>query len=122
MRLSMICGLALIALVCLALQPLVVQSGPVGDDRVRTAQEYLTTLGYDPGTPDGIVGPRTEAAIRAFQRNNDLPVDGMVSDQLIGAIYGAWLVHLKTRLEALEKPPEDNPPAPLKVEEAAPVR
>lgn len=122
MRLSIICGLALMALACLGLHPLTAQSGTDGNDRVRTAQEYLTTLGYDAGAPDGIPGPRTEAAIRAFQKDNGLPVDGKVSDQLIGAIYAAWLVHLKTRLEALEKPPGNDSPEPLQVEEPAPDR
>ena len=118
-RLLIIHGLALIALPCADLQWVSAQVETGANDRVRTAQQYLTTLGYDPGMPNGIIGPRTEAAIRAFQEDYDLPVDGKVSDQLIGAIYAAWLVHLKSRLEVLEKPsgadssaPVQQPPAP----------
>jgi peptidoglycan hydrolase-like protein with peptidoglycan-binding domain len=107
MRLLIIYGFALTALGCLVLRPVIVQADTSASDRIRTAQEYLTTLGYQPGALDGIFGPRTEAAIRAFQKDNGLPVDGKISDQLIGAIYAAWLVHLKTRLEALEKPPRE---------------
>lgn len=119
MRLLIIWGFSLIALAGLALRPVIVQAGTGTSDRIKTAQEYLTTLGYQPGAPDGIFGPRTEAAIRAFQQDNGLPVDGKVSDQLIGAIYAAWLVHLKTRLEALEKPPgNDSPPQPQALEPA----
>jgi len=113
MRLLVICGLALIALPCADLGPVSAQVETGANDRIRTAQQYLTTLGYDPGMPNGIIGPRTEAAIRAFQQDYDLPLDGKVSDQLIGAIYAAWLVHLKSRLEVLEKPSGTDSPAPV---------
>lgn len=36
---------------------------------VRWVQTRLKTLGYDPGPIDGIRGPRTDAAIRAFKRS-----------------------------------------------------
>ena len=35
--------------------------------RVARVQGGLASLGYDPGSADGILGPRTRAAIRAFQ-------------------------------------------------------
>jgi peptidoglycan hydrolase-like protein with peptidoglycan-binding domain len=40
----------------------------------------LAALGYDPGPIDGIAGPKTAAAVRAFQRNKDLEVDGIVGE------------------------------------------
>lgn len=40
-------------------------------------QTRLLALGYDPGPPDGIAGRRTQAAIRAFQRDQQLDVDGI---------------------------------------------
>ena len=51
-------------------------------DRIAALQNRLTILGYDPGPSDGIVGPRTRAAIRAFQRAGGLPVDGRFSQRL----------------------------------------
>ena len=39
-------------------------------------QQRLADLGYDPGPVDGVVGARTRAAIRAFQKDNELPETG----------------------------------------------
>lgn len=45
-------------------------------------QRYLTTLGFGIGRPDGILGPRTREAIRRYQEDNDLPVDGTATEAL----------------------------------------
>jgi len=57
--------------------------------RIKLVQERLAELGYDPGPVDGIVGPRTRAAIREFQADVGLPVDGHVSDGLHEALVDA---------------------------------
>lgn len=44
---------------------------------VARVQAGLTELGYDPGPVDGVQGPRTEAAIRQYQRDHDLDVNGL---------------------------------------------
>jgi len=49
-------------------------------DRVREAQQLLNRLGYDVGTPDGILGTRTRDALRRFQRDHDLEPDGVPGD------------------------------------------
>ena len=46
-----------------------------GED-VRWAQSRLNALGYNSGTPDGIFGPNTDKAVKAFQRANGLSQDG----------------------------------------------
>jgi peptidoglycan hydrolase-like protein with peptidoglycan-binding domain len=46
-------------------------------------QEELTAHGYRPGPVDGVLGPRTQAAIRAYQHDAGLPVDGVASDELL---------------------------------------
>lgn len=51
-----------------------------GDD-VRVVQQQLDALGYAAGEIDGIYGPQTEAATRAFQVRNNLTVDGIVGPQ-----------------------------------------
>lgn len=53
---------------------------------VRELQERLNALGYDSGEPDGRVGSRTRSAIRAYQRDHDLPMDGYASGQLLSAV------------------------------------
>lgn len=45
----------------------------------RELQERLTAAGFDTGGADGKIGPRTMAAIRAFQRSAGLPPDGYPS-------------------------------------------
>ncbi len=52
-------------------------AAPPGRDRelVAGTQSGLKELGYDPGPIDGILGPRTRAAIRAYQKDHRLAVD-----------------------------------------------
>ena len=57
--------------------------------RNREAQLLLADLGYDLGLVDGMLGPRTRAAIRAFQADAGLPVDGEISDALYAALKDA---------------------------------
>jgi hypothetical protein len=43
---------------------------------IRKAQEALKKHGHNPGSIDGIVGPQTRAAIRAFQSSSGLKQTG----------------------------------------------
>ncbi len=52
-------------------------NGYVGN-AVREAQTLLNQLGYDCGVVDGIFGAQTEAAVKAFQKDAGLKVDGIV--------------------------------------------
>ena len=49
---------------------------------VSQIQAGLTQLGYEPGPIDGTMGSQTSAAIRAYQRDNKLLVDGRPTYQL----------------------------------------
>lgn len=51
-------------------------------------QQRLTTLGFNPGTVDGIFGSRTESAVRAFQRSRRITADGIVGSQTWSRLYG----------------------------------
>jgi peptidoglycan hydrolase-like protein with peptidoglycan-binding domain len=45
---------------------------------VKLAQQLLTDYGYDPGPVDGSFGPKTEQAVKQFQTDFLLTVDGIV--------------------------------------------
>lgn len=45
---------------------------------VKRIQESLSYYNYDTGPHDGILGPRTNAALREFQKNNNLTPDGII--------------------------------------------
>ena len=70
-----------------------------GDD-VVDVQRRLNTLGFDAGRVDGIFGVDTDSALRAFQRNAGLSVDG---------VCGAKTVLTLQRLRS--KGPESDPAA-----------
>lgn len=48
------------------------------DDGIVDLQRGLAARGFSPGRIDGDWGPKTEAAVRAFQKANGLKVDGIV--------------------------------------------
>lgn len=50
---------------------------------IRGIQEELGKHGYEPGPIDGILGPRTAHAIRAYQRDAGLVVDGAATKELL---------------------------------------
>lgn len=49
---------------------------------LRNVQVALSQLGYSVGTPDGVIGPKSRAAIRAFQVDSGLPTSGEPSRAL----------------------------------------
>lgn len=49
---------------------------PASADDVRSAQQALRAKGYNPGPSDGVMGPRTEAAVRQFQQKEGLTETG----------------------------------------------
>ena len=53
---------------------------------VTELQERMNALGFDSGVPDGRVGRRTRTAIRAYQSNNNIDMDGYASYQLLQAL------------------------------------
>ena len=45
---------------------------------IARVQRKLKRLGYDPGPVDGRLGPSTRAALRKFQRANNMPPTGKI--------------------------------------------
>jgi peptidoglycan hydrolase-like protein with peptidoglycan-binding domain len=61
-------------------------SGPAAGGSVRAAQGELARLGYKPGPVDGVIGPRTSGALRAFQRAQQLPETGSLTPETLGRL------------------------------------
>jgi len=55
-------------------------------DAVRNIQRILNDRGFDAGTPDGVIGAKTTAAIRAFQEANELEPTGRIDAPLVEAL------------------------------------
>lgn len=53
------------------------------DKAIRSIQAILNRNGFDAGQPDGLMGRKTLAAIKAFQRQNGLPEDGNITEALV---------------------------------------
>jgi len=80
--------------------------GSRGDD-VRIIQERLNALGQQPPLAlDGIFGPRTEAAVMAFQRRFGLNPDGIV-----GPLTWAELMRQSATTPPITPPPVVPPPS-----------
>lgn len=58
------------------------KKGSRGND-VCMLQELLNNLGFDCGNVDGIFGTKTENAVKAAQRANNLPADGVATQTLL---------------------------------------
>jgi peptidoglycan hydrolase-like protein with peptidoglycan-binding domain len=66
------------------------QSGKDQPDAfVMQMQADLTALGYYDGKVDGYYGPDTEAAVKAFQKDNGLKVTGEFDEATVNAIDAA---------------------------------
>lgn len=61
-------------------------SQPITGDDVFALQERLLELGYDAGRPDGAFGAQTERALREFQRDCGLVVDGICGANTVRAL------------------------------------
>ena len=61
------------------------RKGSKGSD-VYILQDRLNSLGFNCGTVDGDFGPKTDAAVRAFQKAAGIGVDGIVGPQTWAAL------------------------------------
>jgi hypothetical protein len=57
-------------------------------EEVRSLQNKLRSAGFDPGRSDGIFGPRTQRALRGFQRSMGLQNDGIAGRRTNAALNG----------------------------------
>ena len=63
--------------------------GPATRAEVARAQELLNRLGYDAGSPDGLMGPRTRDAILEYQLSEGLETTGTVTHETLAMLEAA---------------------------------
>ena len=56
-------------------------SGSADSEQVKSVQKALQGKGMDPGPIDGVMGPKTMAALKAFQKDQKLTESGRLDDQ-----------------------------------------
>lgn len=54
-----------------------------GDETTKQVQQLLNELGYPCGVADGIPGTKTKEAVKRYQSDKDIPVDGIISTALL---------------------------------------
>ena len=64
------------------------EAGALSTAQLKTLQQSLNELGYD-RHPDGLLGPRTQAALRQYQAAYGLPVDGYPAPSVLEHVLQA---------------------------------
>jgi hypothetical protein len=54
----------------------------VSPEIISQVQHHLSRNGFNPGNNDGVYGPRTDSAIKSYQRKNNLAVGGLTHETL----------------------------------------
>lgn len=73
-----------------------------GDD-VRDLQRRLNRLGFDAGHDDGLYGPQTFEAVREFQLNAGLPVDGIAGPTTVDVLVRFHRQHQEASAAAVRE-------------------
>jgi peptidoglycan hydrolase-like protein with peptidoglycan-binding domain len=60
-------------------------SAASGQD-IKQVQEALKNQGHDPGPIDGVMGPKTRQALRAFQQAKNLKATGQLDSETTSAL------------------------------------
>ena len=114
----------LVAVFCLALAPSIDAPAQTAPWTIETIQVRLVDLGYDVGEVDGLLGPRTHAALRAFQADQGLPVTGLPDGNTQRVLFAAEPPESAARART----PRDDPPSldavplvPVRVAPLAPL-
>ena len=74
-----------------SLDPMAALIQPVDNADVIVLQRRLKVLGLFNGTADGLFGPRTARAIKAFEARNGHPVQGQLTQEIVALINGSPL-------------------------------
>jgi peptidoglycan hydrolase-like protein with peptidoglycan-binding domain len=80
-------------------------------EHIRDAQRTLALLGFDPGPPDGVLGPRTKAAVTRFQQSQGLTSTGALDAKTRSTLAARQRDHVRKVQRALKDSGYD--PGPL---------
>ncbi len=58
----------------------------MADPKVKSAQMALMTQKFNPGSTDGKMGPKTRAAVKAFQKAHNMAQTGELDAATLGAL------------------------------------
>ena len=72
-------------------------------EEVESIQQMLVDLGFDPGKPDGIYGPKLVETIKNFQMYAGLTADSIAGPKTISTLVDKW-VDAMTELEYDDQP------------------
>lgn len=67
----------------------------MNNEQVKNAQEILKGIGLEPGRTDGYFSERTELAVKAFQRKNDMNATGIINAKTATALEDAARAAMK---------------------------
>lgn len=62
------------------------EGGALTNQQMQDLQNRLNVRGFNAGLPDGLPGLQTQAAIRAYQEQQQMPVDGYASPSLYQSV------------------------------------
>ncbi len=63
---------------------------PLSRTNIKALQAALNNLGINAGMPDGVLGPKTRAAVRTYQKTAGLPPDGYATMELVERLRQAY--------------------------------
>lgn len=72
-------------------------------DEVKTAEQMLSALGYDPGKVDGYFDESTESAVKKFQEASDIESDGVLTGKATTKLMEELRLKLKENDTQLNK-------------------
>ena len=91
--------------------PAGVASSRADSQNVRNAQQTLEALKLDPGPADGMLGPRTKAAVKRFQEAENLRATGTLDAQTRARLAERRREHVVQLQKALKETGHDPGPA-----------
>jgi len=97
------------------------EDGPLDNDDVAEIQRKLTSMQVFDGKVDGIYGPRTARAIKAFETRMGLPPRGELSRELLNAVRAAPVILPAASSRPQPAPAVQPQPAAVAQPQPAPV-